>query len=92
MRVEIMSQGHRVNYHSGYPMTSFKVKEGFNTYKVPLKAFAQPAWVQDTRIDPKDILRKLTSITFTSPATRSAGPRPARWSSTTSCSRNSQIA
>jgi hypothetical protein len=64
MRVEIMSNGNRENLHSGYPMTSFKLKEGFNTYKAPLKAFAQPAWVGDTRIDPKEVLRKLTSITL----------------------------
>ena len=64
MRVEIMSNGQRINLHSGYPMTTFKLKEGFNTYKVPLKAFSQPSWVGDTRIDPKEILRKLTSITL----------------------------
>jgi hypothetical protein len=64
MRVEIMSQGQRINLHSGYPMTTFKLKDGFNTYKVPLKAFAQPAWVGDTRIDPRDILKNLTSITL----------------------------
>lgn len=64
MRVEIMSQGQRINLHSGYPMTTFKLKEGFNTYKVPLKSFSQPAWVGDSRIDPKEILKKLTSITL----------------------------
>ena len=64
MRVEIMSNGERINLHSGYPMTTFKLKEGFNTYRVPLKAFAQPAWVTDSRIDPKEILKKLTSITL----------------------------
>ena len=64
MRVEIMSNGERINLHSGYPMTTFKLKEGFNTYKVPLKSFAQPAWVSDSRIDPKEILKKLTSITL----------------------------
>jgi hypothetical protein len=64
MRVEIMSNGKRLNLHSGYPMTTFKLKEGFNTYKVPLTAFAQPAWVGDTRIDPKEVLEKLTSITL----------------------------
>lgn len=64
MRVEVMSNGERLNPHAGYPMTTFKLKEGFNTYKVPLKAFAQPSWVQDARIDPKEILQKLTSITL----------------------------
>jgi hypothetical protein len=63
MRVEVMSQGAGINYHSGYPMTSFKLKEGFNIYKVPLKSFSQPSWVSDTRIDPKQVLKQLTSVT-----------------------------
>jgi hypothetical protein len=64
MRVEIMSNGERINLHSGHPMTTFKLKEGFNTYKVPLKSLSQPSWVGDSRIDPKEILKKLTSITL----------------------------
>ena len=64
MRMEIMSNGSGIDLNSGYPMTSFKLKEGFNTYKVPLSAFSQPAWVQGTRVDPKDILKKLTSVTL----------------------------
>jgi hypothetical protein len=48
-----------------YPQMTFKVREGLSTYKVPLKAFSQPAWVTDTRIDPKDAFRKLTSINLT---------------------------
>jgi hypothetical protein len=64
MRVEIKSNGKDVNLHSGYPMTSFKLKEGFNVYKAPLKAFSQPAWVEGTRIDPKEILEQLTSVTI----------------------------
>jgi hypothetical protein len=64
MRVEVMSNGQGINLHSGYPMTSFKLKEGFNTYKVRLSSFSQPDWVKDTRIDPKDVLKRLTSLTF----------------------------
>ena len=45
-----------------YPQMQFKVREGLNTYKVPLTAFTQPAWVTDTRVDAKDIFRRLTSI------------------------------
>lgn len=63
LRVEIMSNGERLNQHSGYPMYTFKLKEGFNTYRVPLKAFSQPSWASDTRIDPKEVLKHLTSIT-----------------------------
>ena len=50
---------------SGYPQMMLKAREGFNTYKAPLKGFAQPAWVTDTRIDPKEIFRKLTAINIT---------------------------
>jgi hypothetical protein len=64
VRVEILSHGSGINLHSGYPMTSFKLKEGFNTYKVPLRSFSQPSWVQGTRTDPREVLRNLTSITF----------------------------
>lgn len=64
MRVEIMSGGQGINLHSGYPMTSFKLREGFNTYKMPLSSFSQPNWVTDTRIDPRDVLKRLTSMTF----------------------------
>jgi hypothetical protein len=48
-----------------YPQMTFKVRSGMNTYKVPLTAFTQPAWVTDRRVDAKDILRKLTSINLT---------------------------
>jgi len=65
MRVEVMSNGQGLNFHSGYPMTGFKLQEGFNTYKVRLSAFSQPDWVKDTRIDPKEVLERLTSVTFT---------------------------
>ena len=64
MRVEVMSTGPAIDLHSGHPMTSFKLKEGFNTYKVRLSALSQPSWVEGTRIDPKDVLKKLTAITL----------------------------
>ena len=48
-----------------YPQMTFKVRSGFNTYKVPLSGFSQPAWVTDRRVDPKDIFRRLTSINLT---------------------------
>ena len=48
-----------------YPQMTFKVRPGMNTYKVPLTAFTQPAWVTDRRVDPKDIFKRLTSINLT---------------------------
>src|SRR4051794_38709924 len=49
---------------SVYPRYTMEVKPGFNTYRVPLSGFTQPAWT-DIRVDPKDVFRKLTSIALT---------------------------
>jgi hypothetical protein len=65
LRIEAISRGQGKDLASGYPQMTFKVREGFNTYKAPLKGFTQPAWVTDTRVDPKDIFRKLTAINIT---------------------------
>jgi hypothetical protein len=61
LRIEAMSRGQGMDLSNGHPLMTFKVREGFNTYKVPLKGFSQPSWV-DTRIDPKDLFKKLTAI------------------------------
>lgn len=47
------------------PQMTFKVRKGLNTYRVPLSAFTQPEWEHDRRIDPKEVLRALTSINLT---------------------------
>lgn len=65
LRVEVISIERGKDMGMTYPQMTFKVRPGFNTYKVPLTAFSQPAWVTDTRVDPKDILKKLTSINIT---------------------------
>jgi hypothetical protein len=44
-----------------HPMMTFAVKPGLNTYRVPLSGFTQPAGT-DLRVDPKNVLKKLTSI------------------------------
>ena len=62
IRVEILSQGKGKDTATAPPQYTFKVKEGLNTYKIPLKAFSQPQWVTDERVDPKDVLKNLTSI------------------------------
>lgn len=64
VRVEVRTVGDKVKQNDAYPIYNFKLQEGFHTYKVPLKAFALPAWVSDTRIDPKEVLKRLTSVTF----------------------------
>jgi hypothetical protein len=65
LRLEAISGERGRDMGMQYPQMTFKVREGFNTYKVPLDAFRQPAWVTDRRVDPKDIFRKLTSINLT---------------------------
>lgn len=62
LRVEILSQGKGKDTATAPPQYTFKVKEGLNTYKIPLKAFSQPQWVTDERVDPKNVLKTLTSI------------------------------
>lgn len=61
VRVELVSRGQGMNLSSGYPQMTFKVKPGFNTYKVPLKSVSQPSWA-DVKVSTKDVLKKLTSV------------------------------
>jgi hypothetical protein len=64
LRVEIMSRGQGINLASGFPQSSFKIRPGFNTYKIPLDSLSQPSWV-DTRVSTKDVLKKLTALSLT---------------------------
>ena len=43
---------------------SFKIKPGFNTYKIPLSSLSQPSWAQ-TKVSTKDVLKKLTAVSLT---------------------------
>ena len=65
LRVEAISGEQGRDMGMQYPMMTFKVRPGLTTYKMPLKTFAQPAWVTDRRVDSVDIFRKLTSINVT---------------------------
>lgn len=65
LRLEAISGERGRDMSMTYPQMTFKVLPGLNTYKVPLTGFAQPAWVTDRRVDPKDIFKKLTSINLT---------------------------
>jgi hypothetical protein len=62
VRVELISRGQGSNLESGYPMASFRVSPGFNTYKLKLDTFSQPAWVIQLDLK-RDVLKKLTSVT-----------------------------
>jgi hypothetical protein len=64
MRLECTSRGAGGKNPNAYPQMSFKVGQGFNTYKVDLKNLSQPSWA-DIRVDPKEVLKTLTSITLT---------------------------
>lgn len=64
LRVEIMSRGQGINLTSGFPQMVFKVKEGFNIYKIPLSSLQQPNWAQP-RVGAKDVLKKLTAVSLT---------------------------
>ena len=63
LRLEAVSGERGKDMTKTYPQTTFKVRPGLNTYKVPMTAFTQPEWVPaERRENPKDILRRLTSI------------------------------
>lgn len=64
LRVEIISRGQGISLASGFPQMSFKLKPGFNTYKIPLSSLSQPSWVE-TRVSAKEVLKKLTAISLT---------------------------
>ena len=63
VRVEVLSRGWERDTYTANPQITFLPKKGLNTYRVELKKFAQPSWVTDTRIDPKEVLKNLTAVT-----------------------------
>ncbi len=61
LRLELITRGHGANLESGYPIATFRLTTGFNTYKLKLDSFSQPEWA--TQLDLKrEVLKKLTSI------------------------------
>ena len=64
LRLEAISNERGKDTSMAYPQTTFRVRTGLNTYKVPLKNFHQPAWAE-VKVDAKDILARLTSINLT---------------------------
>jgi hypothetical protein len=65
LKLEAVSKVEGKDTGTVHPLMTFKVRPGFNTYQVPLKAFTQPAWAKDVRVDPKEIFKALTSINLT---------------------------
>ena len=64
LRLEAVSKSRGKDSGFAWPIMTFKVRQGFNTYKVPLSGFSQPAWAP-VRVDPKMIFKELTSINLT---------------------------
>lgn len=63
LRVEFVSHGQGINLTAGFPQLPIRLKQGLNTYLIPLKGLSQPTWVQD-RVDSKEVLKKLTAISI----------------------------
>ena len=63
LRVEFISHGQGIGLQSGFPQLPIRLKQGLNTYVIPLKGLTQPSWVQE-RVDTKDVLKKLTAISI----------------------------
>lgn len=64
LRLEARNNTRGKDSAMAYPIMTFKVRPGLNTYRVPLKGFTQPAWAS-VRVDPKEVFKQLTSITLT---------------------------
>lgn len=63
IRLELITRGQGATLEAGYPMATFRVQPGFNTYRMKLAEFNQPQWA--TQLDLKrDVLMKLTSVTI----------------------------
>jgi hypothetical protein len=65
LRVEFVSHGQGINITAGFPQLPVRLKQGLNTYLIPLKGLSQPTWVQaGDRVDTKEVLKKLTAISI----------------------------
>jgi hypothetical protein len=56
VRLELISRGQGSNLESRYPMASFRVSPGFNTYKLKLDSFNEPDWAMQLDLK-RDVLR-----------------------------------
>ena len=64
LRLEIISRGHGINLTGGFPQATFKIRPGFNTYKIALSSLKQPQWAAE-RVGVGDVLKKLTAVSLT---------------------------
>jgi len=65
LRVEFVSHGQGINITGGFPQLPVHLKQGLNTYVIPLKGLSQPTWVpREDRVDTKEVLKKLTAVSI----------------------------
>jgi hypothetical protein len=66
LHVDLVSKDNGVSVKEGENYgANFPVQSGFNTYRLPLKQFTQPPWDTVIRVDKKEVLKHLTSLSFT---------------------------
>lgn len=63
VRIELITRGQGHTLESGYPQATFRVKPGFQNYKLKLDSFRQPQWALPLDFK-SDVLKKLTSVTI----------------------------
>lgn len=63
MRAELISKDNGIKLDASHGMP-FRITTGFNTYRLPVKEFVQPSWSNSPRITSKEVLKKLTAVTF----------------------------
>jgi hypothetical protein len=63
LRVEFISHDQGINMQFGFPQLVIKIKQGLNTYLIPLKGLQQPSWVEQ-RVDTKEVMKKLTAVSI----------------------------
>jgi hypothetical protein len=62
VKLELITRGQGSNFESGYPAAIIHLSPGFNSYKLKLDSFNQPAWAMQLDLK-RDVLKKLTSVT-----------------------------
>jgi len=63
LRIEFVTHGQGLSMNSGFPQTSIKMRQGLNTYVIPLKSLTQPSWAQQ-KVDTKEVLKQLTAVSI----------------------------
>lgn len=76
MRAELISRDNGIPIPEGVGQEHtfpFALGSGMHTYRLELKKFSQPNWDNVTRVDVKEVLKKLTAIRLTTYAVPSNG-------------------